>query len=150
MGLSSTFDTQSATVKRGIYVCKNPLLKPPFSCFRNASAFSRGWCAVALHCLSVPCDAQRRGRNKHLFAMKILQIPRMGGTPGIENTANSWIWGPPCTEDIVNSRMWGAPNSLKSGVFQEWKKLTRSSLNGFLTGPFLLIKMGVLQAVFSS
>ena len=29
IGLDSTFGTRSATVTRGVFVCKNPLLKPP-------------------------------------------------------------------------------------------------------------------------
>ena len=40
MGLISTFDTQSATEKRGVYVCKNPLLKTPFSWLLTFPLFS--------------------------------------------------------------------------------------------------------------
>ena len=35
IGTSSTFGTQSATVKRGVSVCKNPLLETPFSWLLN-------------------------------------------------------------------------------------------------------------------
>ena len=33
IGPSNTFGTQSATARRGVYFCKNPLLKTPFSWF---------------------------------------------------------------------------------------------------------------------
>ena len=37
IGPSSTFGTQSVTAKRGIPLCRNPLLKTPFSWFLNIS-----------------------------------------------------------------------------------------------------------------
>ena len=47
---------------------------------------------------------------------------------------------------IYRFQRWRVSDSVRSG-----KKLTQSSLKGFFlfTGPFLLIRMGVLQAVFS-
>ena len=40
IGPSSAFGTQSATAKRGVYFCKNPLLKKPLSWFLIMSFFS--------------------------------------------------------------------------------------------------------------
>ena len=38
----------------------------------------------------------------------------------------------------------------RGGIYSGVEKLTQSSLKGISSGPFLLLKMGILQAVFSA
>ena len=57
IGLSSAFGTRSATVKRGVYVCKNPLfLVPEFGVFFDSSWSAGKWGEILASTNSSSCS----------------------------------------------------------------------------------------------